>query len=442
MTIASPWVVIKFGGTSVSTEKNWRHILTIIRGHLASSRRVLVICSAITHVSNKLEALLTASLVGEHTQLLAELEEIHKQLCTALNVDFAANLAAYFKRLTQLAEGISLIGELTPRIRAQVMAFGELMLTVLAASFLRSQQLPVDWQDARNLLITETDTLAHHSATYLMARCSAHPDANLLTKLNTLSPLVITQGFIASNSAGETVLLGRGGSDTSAAYFAAKISAEFCEIWTDVEGIFTANPKQIPEARLLTQLDYDEAQEIASMGGKVLHPNCIPPVKQQQIPLYVKCTFLPDQEGTKISPSDEKAAVKIKSVICKYGVSLISIETVSMLHQVGFLANIFNCFKHRGLSIDLISTSESSVTVSLDNSATAGDSALIQLLLQDLSAFGKARLMGPCATVSLIGHHIRASSAKIGRGIRGICAAADSSVISGRQRSQFNVCCG
>jgi bifunctional diaminopimelate decarboxylase / aspartate kinase len=414
MAIANPWIVIKFGGTSVSTEQNWRHILTIIRSHLAASRRVLVVCSAITHVSNKLEALLTAALVGEQSQLLAELEEIHKQLCVALNVDFAANLAVYFKRLTQLTEGISLIGELTPRIRAQVMAHGELMLTVLAAAFLRTQQLQVDWQDARELLITETDTLAHHSATYLMARCSAAPDANLLTKLNTLSSLVITQGFIASNSAGETVLLGRGGSDTSAAYFAAKISAEFCEIWTDVEGIFTANPKQIPEARLLKQLDYDEAQEIASMGGKVLHPNCIPPVKQRQIPLYVKCTFLPDQEGTRIAPSDEKVAVKIKSVICKYGVSLISIETVSMLHQVGFLANIFNCFKQRGLSIDLVSTSESSVTVSLDNSATAGDSALIQLLLQDLSAFGKARLMGPCATVSLIGHHIRAALPKLG----------------------------
>ena len=159
MTIASPWIVIKFGGTSVSTEKNWRHILTIIRGHLAASRRVLVVCSAITHVSNKLEALLTAALVGEHAQLLAELEEIHKQLCVALNVDFAANLAAYFKRLTQLAEGISLIGELTPRIRAQVMAHGELMLTVLAAAFLRTQQLQVDWQDARELLTTETDTL-------------------------------------------------------------------------------------------------------------------------------------------------------------------------------------------------------------------------------------------------------------------------------------------
>jgi bifunctional diaminopimelate decarboxylase / aspartate kinase len=408
------WIVIKFGGTSVSTEENWRHIVTIIRKHLNASRRVLVVCSAITQVSNKLDALLNAALANEHTHHLAELEKIHRRLCEALNVDFSSLLSPYFKRLTQLAEGISLIGELTPRIRALVMAHGELMLTVIATAFLRAQQLSVDWQDARELLTVDSDPLAHHSAAYLMARCNALPDDRVLQKLNTLQPLVITQGFIASNASGETVLLGRGGSDTSAAYFAAKISAEFCEIWTDVEGIFTANPKQIPEARLLKQLDYDEAQEIASMGGKVLHPNCIPPVKQRQIPLYVKCTFLPERSGTQISPSDEKAAVQIKSVICKYGISLISIETVSMLHQVGFLADIFNCFKQRGLSIDLISTSESSVTVSLDNSVTAGDQALIQLLLNDLAAFGKARLMGPCGTVSLIGHHIRASLHRLG----------------------------
>ncbi len=410
----NPWIVIKFGGTSVSTVENWRHIATIIRRHLAASRRILVVCSAITQVSNKLDALLSAALAGRQAKCLLELEEIHRHLSQALNVDFDTHLSGFFKRLYQLAEGVSLIGEITPRVRAQVMAHGELMSTILGVAFLRDQQLQIDWQDARELLIAETDPLAHHSAAYLMAHCNALPDANLLEKLNALSAVVLTQGFIAKNPAGETVLLGRGGSDTSAAYFAAKMNAIGCEIWTDVEGIFTANPKQIPQARLLKQLDYDEAQEIASMGGKVLHPNCIPPVKQQQIPLYVKCTFLPDHEGTKISLTDQKTSVQIKSVICKHGISLITIETVRMLHQVGFLANIFNCFKQRGLSIDLISTSESNITVSLDNHSTAGDLSLIHLLLQDLSVFGKAQLMGPCATVSLIGHYIRASLPKLG----------------------------
>ncbi|MBS0349793.1 MAG: bifunctional aspartate kinase/diaminopimelate decarboxylase [Proteobacteria bacterium] len=407
------WVVIKFGGTSVATAENWRHIASIVQQHRKQDRRVLVVCSALTQVSNKLEALLKLALSGSYVDALKELEAIHQVLCQDLGVDFTL-LDVWFKRLQQLAEGVSLIQEASPRIRALVMAHGELLSTTIGAFFLRSQNLAVDWQDARELLQAENDPIQHHSARYLMAYCHSNPEPDLLEKISGLAPVVITQGFIARNSANETVLLGRGGSDTSAAYFAAKIQAQFCEIWTDVQGIFTANPKQIPQAHLLSELDYDEAQEIASMGGKVLHPNCIPPLKQQQIPLLVKCTFLPEHPGTKISITDQKTAIKIKSVICKYGISIISIETVRMLHQVGFLANIFNCFKQRGLSIDLISTSESSVTVSLDNVRTAGDAQLIQLLLQDLSAFGNAQLTGPCASVSLIGHYIRSSLPKLG----------------------------
>ncbi len=143
-------------------------------------------------------------------------------------------------------------------------------------------------------------------------------------------------------------------------------------------------------------------------------PIAFPRLSCKKFPCGSSVPSLPDHEGTKISFTDEKTAVQIKSVICKYGISLISIETVNMLHQVGFLANIFNCFKQRGLSIDLISTSESSVTVSLDNHTLAGDPNLINLLLEDLSGFGKAHLHGPCASVSLIGHHIRASLPKLG----------------------------
>lgn len=410
----NPWVVIKFGGTSVATAENWQKIANIIKKHVAANRRVLVVCSAVTQVSNKLDALWSAALSHDYQKTLQEIEAIHHQLSEALHVDFSSLLGTHFKRLAQLAEGISLIGEASPRIRAQMMAYGEILSTLLGAAYLQNEKIAVKWQDARQLLVAEADPLAHRHAVYLSAHCKAALDPELIKKLDTLGPVVLTQGFIAADPSGETVLLGRGGSDTSAAYFAAKIKAEFCEIWTDVEGIFTANPKQIPEARLLQHLDYDEAQEIASMGGKVLHPNCIPPVKLQNIPLYVKSTFFPDEPGTRISLTDEKTAVQIKSIICKYGVSLISIDTIHMLHQVGFLANIFNCFKNRGLSIDLVSTSESSVTVSLDNQATVGDTSLIQLVIEDLAAFGKAHLTGPCATVSLIGHHIRSNLPKLG----------------------------
>ncbi len=177
---------------------------------MAADRRVLVVCSAVTQVSNKLEDLLSSALAGNHAPALQELEEIHRRLSKDLAVDFTENLQHYFKQLNQLAEGVSLIGEVTPRIHAQVLAFGELMSTALGVAFLKSQQLTVDWQDARQLLIAEPQPFTHHSAAYLMARCKAEPDANLMAKLQLLTKVVITQGFIASNPAGETVLIRQG----------------------------------------------------------------------------------------------------------------------------------------------------------------------------------------------------------------------------------------
>ena len=137
-----PWIVIKFGGTSVSTAENWGHISTIIRQHLAASRRVLVVCSAITQVSNKLEALVNAALAGKPLAALGELETIHRSVSQALQVDFDQQLSAYFTRLTQLAEGISLIGEASPRIRALIMAHGELMLTELGRRLFACPRFP------------------------------------------------------------------------------------------------------------------------------------------------------------------------------------------------------------------------------------------------------------------------------------------------------------
>ena len=204
------WVVIKFGGTSVSTMGNWCHIVGIIKRHLAANRRVLVVCSAITQVSNKLEHLIVSALSGQHVAVLEDLSAIHQRLSNELGVNFDIHLASHFNRLRQLAEGIALIGEASPRIRAQVMSYGELLLTILGAEYLRSQHLKLDWQDARKLLIAEPDPLVHQSAAYLQARCSADQDDILLNQLNALAPIVLTQGFIASNTEGETVLLGRG----------------------------------------------------------------------------------------------------------------------------------------------------------------------------------------------------------------------------------------
>src|ERR1700694_1391154 len=217
---------------------------------------------------------------------------------------------------------------------------------------------------------------------------------------------ILTQGFIARNRDGATVLLGRGGSDTSAATFAAKLGAGRCEIWTDVPGLFTANPAFIPSARLLRWLDYDEAQELATSGAKVLHPRSIPPLRRHGIPLHVLCTDRPEAPGTVISQAGPASGPQVKAVSSRRGITLVSMDTVSMWHQVGFLAEVFACFASHGLSIDSVSTSETNVTVSLDPGANALPAA-VQELLRELAGLCEPRLIAPAASLSLVGRGIR-----------------------------------
>ena len=210
------------------------------------------------------------------------------------------------------------------------------------------------------------------------------------------------------------MLLGRGGSDTSASYFAAKLQARRLEIWTDVPGMFSANPRSVPTARLLRALEYDEAQEIASSGAKVLHPRCIMPVKQYGIPLYVYATQTPKLEGTVITTHGGNVAAQVKAVTIKKNITLISMETVGMWHSVGFLADAFAVFKQHGLSIDLVSTSETSVTVSLDPAANTLDKSTLDALIADLGRLCRVEVIGPCAAVSLVGRNIRAILHRLG----------------------------
>ncbi len=226
--------------------------------------------------------------------------------------------------------------------------------------------------------------------------------------------MIITQGFIASNSQGDTVLLGRGGSDTSAALLASILEASACEIWTDVPGIYTANPHQLPHARLLKQLNYDEAQEIASMGAKVLHPNCLPPVRRAGIPMAVKYTCMPEHAGTLITKETDDNAPPIKSILVKHSITLISIDTLSMWQQVGFLADVFTTFKAHGFSVDLLSSSEFNVTLSLDSNAKLRDRQALEALIADLNQFCRAKIIEPCSAVSLVGHHIRTVLPQLG----------------------------
>ena len=410
----SNWVVLKFGGTSVSSVSNWKNVAGVVKARLIEGLHPVIVHSALSGITDRLEQLLAKALTGEWEPVMDQIERRHLDLARDLGIHIDAELDRHFTDLRRSAEGIHLIGEVSDRLRARVMANGELMATRIGAAFLQAEGIDVQWLDARTLLHAEERPGATERANYLSATCNFEPDTAFQQRLASGGKVLITQGFIASDAHGDTVLLGRGGSDTSGSYFAAKLRARRLEIWTDVPGMFTSNPKSVSNARLLKSLDYDEAQEIASSGAKVLHPRCILPVKQYAIPLTVHATQQPELEGTVVTATGGDGGARVKAVCIKKGITLLSLETLGMWHQVGFLADAFAVFKDHGLSIDLVSTSETSVTVSLDPAANTLDSRALETLVTALAKLCRVEVIGPCAAVSLVGRSIRATLHRLG----------------------------
>lgn len=414
MSVNEKWVVLKFGGSSVSSVERWETIARIIKKRLDEGLRPLVVCSAFAGISDKLERMIADIIDTRPADVLGEVETRHREIAKELGVKFD-ELRTHFDELGKLTTGVSLTGEVSPRLHAQIMSFGELLSTKMGTAYLNANGVRTAWHDARDYLLALEGRGVSAKRDYLHAACDCSVDENLRRKLAGENlPVILTQGFVARNSSGDTVLLGRGGSDVSGAYFAAKLGAERLEIWTDVPGMYTAHPQKVTSARLLKVLDYDEAQEIASSGAKVLHPRCIVPVRKSNIPLHVKCMSHPEVEGTIVSSAAVDAGPQVKGISSKNGIALISMETMDMWHQAGFLAKAFDCFKQHGLSIDLVSTSESNVTVTLDWKINALDETALKALVRDLESFCQVRVIQPSAMVSLVGKNIRSILHKLG----------------------------
>ena len=404
---AQPWLVLKFGGTSVSSAANWHNIAQVLRTRVAERFRPVVVHSALTGITDRLESLISTAMSGAHAPVLEHIAAAHRELAARLGVEPNPQFENFMRELRDMAASLAERRSIDDAMRARVMAVGELLATTLGAEFLNAQGISTAWVDARQVPRADDRDHATHQASLLSATCDFSPDLKLQADWRSLNRVVLTQGFIAANAAGDTVLLGRGGSDTSSAYFAAKLQAARLEIWTDVPGLFSANPRAVPTARLLRQLHYDEAQEIASNGAKVLHPRCVLPVRQYKIPLHVYATQAPGLEGTVVSENVADSAAQVKAIAIKKGITLVSMESPGMWHQVGFLADAFQIFKQHGLSVDLVSTSETNVTVSLDPTANTLDGAALERLAAGLSELCRVEILGPCASLSLLGQNIR-----------------------------------
>lgn len=403
---AAPWVVLKFGGTSVSTAENWQTIRSLVEERIDQGHRPLVVCSALSQVSNQLEELLEEAVAGgDLTPGLDGLRHQHADLASELGLH-PASILDELKDLERLLIGVALTEEATPRTRARIMATGEYLSTRLGAAWMQDQGVDLAWRDATELLRSEPPETSADDRRYLSAVCAESFDFHSREELDSIEErAVLTQGFVAGDTNGDTVVLGRGGSDTSASYLATRLGARRVEIWTDVPGLFTANPRRFGGARIRRNLGYSEAAELASRGAKVLHPRCLRPLEREGIPLHIRSSRMPEDPGTVIA-SEPRPAPGVLGVVTREDLVFVDIDIDGSWQAVGVIADVARRFSTLGLSIDVLASSPTHVSVGLDPMANHLEEETLDTLLASLAEMGDASIGEPATSVSIVGTSI------------------------------------
>jgi diaminopimelate decarboxylase/aspartate kinase len=404
--VADKWIVLKFGGTSVAGRSQWETIASLARARRSEGFRVLLVCSAVAGVTDRLNSL---AYKPDSTGLLEELLDTHRKLGRDLEVDEQNWLPESQERFQECLQNLS--HEPGPQFRAALLAMGEWLSTKIGCCFLR-QHLDAAWVDVRDALEIFHEKDLSPARQWLSASCKAAEAPGLAGRWSALSPVLITQGFVARTREGGTALLGRGGSDTSAALLAGRLSAQRLEIWTDVPGLFSADPHLISEARLLIEVDYAEALEMAASGASVVHPRSIRAAAATKTPVVIRDLNRRRVAGTRIGRrvSDEAG---IKTVTCQEQMGVILLQNLDARFEVGFLAGVFDVFRRRGISIDLVATSETTTTVAINCQTNhLGDDELDDLV-EDLGSRCKVTLFKQCVCVNLVGRGARTALSRL-----------------------------
>ncbi len=390
-------LVMKFGGTSLADRERIDTVVSLVRSRL--DRKPVVVCSAHAGVTDLLLQGAHRAAAGEPD--LSAVRRREHELLVSLKLS-PKLVEDDLERLDQMFRGLALLGELTPRSLDQVAAFGERMSVKAVAAVLRKRRIPATAVQADEAGLVTNGRFG---------RASPRPEAytNLARSLRKVKGVPVVTGFIGCDRDGNVTTLGRSGSDYTATIVGRALGVAEVEIWTDVSGVLTADPRTVKDARPVEQLTYAEASELAYYGAKVIHPATIQPAVEKGIPVRILNTLDPTAQGTVIRPPQGRRRPRVTSIASKRGIHLVNIVSGRMLGQSGFMAKVFDAFKRHDVAVDLIATSEVSVTVSVD------DTSGLPGVVQDLEAFSKVTVKEGAALVAVIGERMKQASGLAGR---------------------------
>jgi aspartate kinase len=392
-------IVMKFGGTSVESREAIGRVSGIVRARL--SRRPVVVVSAMGRTTNKLLAIAGSAVRGDRNDALDQLDQLRQMhLCESIGVE--QEIGEHFEELGELVRGLAVMGEMTPRATDAVSSYGERISSVIVAEAFRRCGMDAVHLDSRRVIVTD----ARHTHA---APIFAETDARLSSAIRDLKGVVVMGGFIGSTMDGVTTTLGRGGSDYTAAIVGAGIGAEEIQIWTDVDGMLTADPTILPGAHRLKTCSFAEAAELAYFGAKVLHPATVIPAIERNIPVRILNSRRPECEGTLIVAEAPSCSNAIRSIACKRNITLVNLVSTRMLGAHGFLRRIFEVFDRFETPVDMLATSEVSVSLTIDSTQS------LELIRAELETFAEVSIENDQAIVCLVGDNIRSSPGVAGR---------------------------
>jgi len=398
-------IVMKFGGSSVADAACMRQVASLVKA--ASARGPLVVLSAMGKTTNGLFAAAQAAEKGDLPKALdglALLAAAHRKSASDLfdgrvPQELDHTLTEYFAELEMIMRGVALLRELSPRSMDAVASFGERLSTLLFSAFIGAPLM-----DARRIMITDA---VFGEGTPKTAAIKERATRQIAPLLGPGKPVVI-QGYIGGTEDGTTTTLGRGGSDYSAALFGAALGSEEVQIWTDVEGVLTCDPRIVPEAKSVDQLTFSEAAELAAFGAKVLHPATILPAVEANIPVTVRHTQRPEGLFTTIAPNTRSGRA-VTALATRGPVTVVTVNSTRMLDQSGFLAKLFEIFRRHDVSVDLVATAEVSVSLTVEADAP------LDALKRDLSEFATVETSENRAIIAVVGERMKATPGVSGR---------------------------